>query len=105
MTPVDLAKWSNVNLSEALAKQVQEDNKATAAKDPGAKLLRVPEVVGVPPVKIEQSPENATSGKGCLKLTYAGGKPPTVGDGSTNCRDTCFRVSLRRFFPHTNSPC
>ncbi len=32
-----------------------------------------------PPVKIELSGENTASGKRCLKLTFSGGKYPTVG--------------------------
>ena len=39
-----------------------------------------PKVPGAkePPVKIELSGENAASGKRCLKLTFSGGKYPTV---------------------------
>src|SRR6516165_10278758 len=48
----DLKAWSNLELPDAKQKE--------------------------PPVKIELSTENATSGKHSLKLTFAGGRWPTV---------------------------
>jgi hypothetical protein len=50
--PADLKAWSNLELPDARDKE--------------------------PPVKIEFVAENATSGKRCLKLTFAGGRWPTV---------------------------
>jgi hypothetical protein len=51
-SPDDLKAWSNLELPDAKDKE--------------------------PPVKLERSTENATSGKHSLKLTFAGGRWPTV---------------------------
>lgn len=51
-SPAEVAAWSNLDLPDAKSKE--------------------------PPVKIAFSGEHATSGKGCLKLTFAGGKWPTA---------------------------
>ena len=50
--PTDLESWSNLVLPDAKMKE--------------------------PPVKIELSKDRATSGKSCVKLTFAGGRWPTV---------------------------
>jgi len=78
----DVAAWSNIDvyaLREAEAKAAY-DAAAKAAADPDKVKPYKPLVLPAkePEVKIEQATEGATSGKHALKLTFAGGRMPTV---------------------------
>ncbi|HUW58821.1 MAG TPA: hypothetical protein VMZ92_19445, partial [Planctomycetota bacterium] len=81
-TEADVAAWSNIDvyaLREAEAKAAY-DAAAKAAADPDKvkpykPLVQPPKE---PEVKIEWTTEGATSGKHALKLTFAGGRMPTI---------------------------
>jgi len=61
-TPADLAAWAPVKLADVKSEQ--------------------------PAPKIELSSEGATSGKSCLKITFAGGQWPTVGTSAIAVKGT-----------------
>ena len=78
----DVAAWSNIDvyaLREAEAK-ASYDAAAKAAADPSKVKPYRPLVQPAkePEVKIERTTEGATSGKHALKLTFAGGRMPTI---------------------------
>ena len=71
--------WSNANvyaLREAEVKAAADARSATNAAAPAYKPPA--SIPSEPPVQIEQSTENAPAGQHSFKLTFAGGRMPTV---------------------------
>ncbi len=86
----ELKSWTPTNLAElreaarkALFERLAREKGAAAPHYQPPNPLPAPE----PAIKLELSPDHATSGKHSLKLTYAGGKLPTVGTGAISITD------------------
>jgi len=73
----DIAAWKNFDLNEALSNQWQAA--AADAEKAGKPVPAKPAAQKVEPApKVELASEGATSGKRALKITFAGGRTPTI---------------------------